>query len=149
LKLVKKVNFNFRSACGLGIISLFVSFLAASAPHRVHHLLEDLQLPPDHERGSHVTSRLAMVEHDVAYGDTNQAGATEHAGASQQDRNHDTAPKTDCVLQSAASHSQLSPSQPLAVINRVAVFTLPIHAGVESLTNFNRSSCSQRAPPRL
>ncbi len=33
---------NLRSTCALGIISCFVLFLAASAPHRVHHLFENL-----------------------------------------------------------------------------------------------------------
>jgi hypothetical protein len=34
---------NFRSACALGIVGCFVLFLAASAPHRVHHLFENPQ----------------------------------------------------------------------------------------------------------
>lgn len=33
---------NLRATCSLGIIATFVLFLAASAPHRVHHLFEEL-----------------------------------------------------------------------------------------------------------
>jgi hypothetical protein len=39
---VKKIDYNFRSVCALGIVSCFVLFLTAAAPHRVHHLLENL-----------------------------------------------------------------------------------------------------------
>lgn len=45
--LVTRFNANFRSCCALGSIALFVLFLLASAPHRVHHLLENLSLRAD------------------------------------------------------------------------------------------------------
>lgn len=41
----KKISFTFRSNLSLAIVALFVLFLVASAPHRVHHLLENL--PPN------------------------------------------------------------------------------------------------------
>ena len=34
-----------RAGCSIGIISCFVLFLTASAPHRVHHLFENLPYP--------------------------------------------------------------------------------------------------------
>jgi hypothetical protein len=146
---VKKANFSFRSSCALGIVSLFVYFLAASAPHRVHHLLEDLQFPADPEHGFQTASQLTTSEHNDAYGDTNQANAREQAGSSEQDRHHDTAPMTDCVLQSAANNSHLSPSQPLALTYQKILLMPPAGMTAISFINFSPAPCSQRAPPKL
>jgi hypothetical protein len=42
VKVLRTVVRNTRSVCGAAVISLFVLFLTTSAPHRVHHLFENL-----------------------------------------------------------------------------------------------------------
>lgn len=42
MKVLRTVVRNVRSVCAVAVISLFVLFLTASAPHRVHHLFENL-----------------------------------------------------------------------------------------------------------
>lgn len=42
---MKNVSFTSRSNTALAIVGLFVLFLTASAPHRVHHLLENISFP--------------------------------------------------------------------------------------------------------
>jgi hypothetical protein len=42
---VKYVTSHLRSACAIGSVSFFILFLAASQPHRVHHLFENLYAP--------------------------------------------------------------------------------------------------------
>ena len=54
------ISKNFLSACALGIISCFVLFLAASAPHRVHHLFENL--PKPHGQDHHPTRQLSLMQ---------------------------------------------------------------------------------------
>jgi hypothetical protein len=42
IKALRAVVPNIRSICAVAVISLFVLFLTTSAPHRVHHLFENL-----------------------------------------------------------------------------------------------------------
>lgn len=42
---MKRIKNITRSLCSLGTVILFLTFLAASAPHRVHHLLENVPAP--------------------------------------------------------------------------------------------------------
>jgi hypothetical protein len=147
LNVVRTSKFNFRSSCALGIISLFVLFLAASAPHRVHHLLEGLHLPEDQDQRSLATSQSATVAHDDAHRGNDQPDDTEHTDTSQRDQHHDGAPKTDCVLQSAASTSHLSPSSPFALPYREIALATPVCKKAAGIANFDPSPRSQRAPP--
>jgi hypothetical protein len=66
---VKPIGYNFRSACALGIISCFVLFLAASAPHRVHHLFENLQYPGEVVEEQTRTLSLTASSQAVDVGD--------------------------------------------------------------------------------
>jgi hypothetical protein len=143
---VKKILRNLRSALAIGIVSLFVLFLTVSAPHRVHHLFENLREPNHHGHHVHaaIRSHAASAVHEHAR--AHSAGPF-HTLATYADQNHDDTPQMVCLLEGAAKHSHLSTVQ----LIKVAFF------GIESeerpqdsilvLSLFNSSPFSQRAPP--
>jgi hypothetical protein len=60
---VKKRDRTLRSAWAAGIVGVFVLFLTMSAPHRVHHLLEDLSAPKTEGGEDHNPSRSPAPNH--------------------------------------------------------------------------------------
>ena len=63
----KKIFVNPSSICAISIVSLFVLFLTASQPHRVHHLFENLpqaggvpEVRNDESGGNHARSLTAI-----------------------------------------------------------------------------------------
>lgn len=52
-----------RSLCSIGTAVVFLTFLAASAPHRVHHLLENLPPPKTERRHDRGLSLSAAPNH--------------------------------------------------------------------------------------
>jgi hypothetical protein len=121
---------NFRSICALGIVSLFVLFLTASAPHRVHHFFEQLQFP---------------VAHKHSHGHDHDAADTAHRHAPDHD-----SPKpqhSDCVVQSVAQNSHVSSVQLIEVpFLEIALAHKP-DPGIVASSFFDASPFSQRAPP--
>jgi hypothetical protein len=120
-----------------------VLFLAASAPHRVHHLFDHLQKAPndgDHAHGAHSLVGHHLHAHSA---DPSQAGDT------HDDHNHDGAAQTICLLQSAAQHSHLSTAQPVSVIFLKVEFKERLERFSLLLLPFNPSPFSQRAPPTI
>jgi hypothetical protein len=162
----KKSRVTCRSIISLGMISLLVLFLAASQPHRVHHLFENLpesgnslqKNPPEaarahpahhpgpHDHGSH--SHHAPDSRTAHAASPEDAASPLHAHTPRQDAHNDGgAAQTECLLQSVAQNSHLNPVHLAAaavvgidgerVADRPAV---PFHL-------FNPSPFSQRAPP--
>jgi hypothetical protein len=117
---------NFRSICALGIVSLFVLFLTASAPHRVHHFFEQPQFP-------------------VAHGHTDDAADAAHSHGPDHDL-----PKSqhsDCAIQSVAQNSHISSAQLIEVpFLEIALAHKP-DPGIVASAFFDASPFSQRAPP--
>jgi hypothetical protein len=92
-------------------------FLAASAPHRVHHFLEQVS-SPSRENGGRT--------HDHRAPEPKQS---------------------DCLIQAAAQHAHFSSVQLVELsFLEFAVARNPI-SGFTAASSFNPSPCSQRAPP--
>jgi hypothetical protein len=92
---VKTAFTNLRAACSLGIIATFVLFLAASAPHRVHHLFENL--PGEEQtarKGNHKRTSLlspaALSQTSSHESDQERGSSPERAKnlANHRHRNH-------------------------------------------------------------
>jgi hypothetical protein len=147
---VKIIFGQLRSACALGVISCFVLFLTASAPHRVHHLFENLPKPhgSDHHAHSSIQSgTTSAVDHET---NAHEYSADPlHADAPHDDQNHDRTAQTVCLLQSAAQHSHFSTASLLEIaFLKVEFGEQPIPSSLP-LLHFNPSPFSQRAPPTI
>jgi hypothetical protein len=147
---VKIISRHLRSTCSLGIIASFVVFLAASAPHRVHHFFENLPKPhgQDHHTHSSIQSgTTSAVDHDT--NDHEHCASPAHAGTTHDDQNHNGTAQTVCLLQSAAQHSHLSSAQ----LVEIAFLSIESEERPDRpssrLSPFNPSPFSQRAPPKL
>jgi hypothetical protein len=143
---VRTVFRNFRSTCSVGIVSLFVLFLAASAPHRVHHLFENLR--KTHVRDHHIHPSTQSGARGHTHGDAHSAGPL-HADTTHDDQNHDGTTQTICLLQGAAQHSHLSAAQPVSIIFLKVEFEERLDRLLLLLSPFNPSPFSQRAPPKV
>jgi hypothetical protein len=143
---VKKIILNFRAICSLGTLSLFILFLAASQPHRVHHFFEDLRLSSK----GHVHSHPADHHHDRASEAADGASpAPLHTSAPKHDANHDTSSQTTCVVQAAAHHAHLAALTCTVIPFSSTELTSRAVYIVSSPACFNPSPFSQRAPPSL
>jgi hypothetical protein len=130
---VRRLRFNLRSSCAVGIVSLFVVFLTVSAPHRVHHFFEKLPFTVADTR-SHDHDH-----HHVEAGDKRHSHGEERGSSEPQ--------QTDCVMQSVAQQSHLSSVQLIEVLFlKVGSAPNPYHSAI-ILASFNPSPFSQRAPP--
>ena len=120
---------NCRSICAVGIISLFVLFLTASAPHRVHHIFE--QPPPVAQKHFH--------GHDHEANDKDHSRGHDHDSPKPQ--------HSDCALQSVAQNTHISYAQLIEVpFLEIAHVRNPDRRIVAS-SFFDASPFSQRAPP--
>lgn len=114
----------------LGSAFALLFFLAASAPHRVHHFFETA-LP-----------RPAQVAHHH----------DDHAHAPTHEHNHERKPaplpaQTDCVVLAAAQQSHAATVESFEVaLAEISVDQQPAHA-IVSISLHNPSPRSQRAPP--
>jgi len=147
---VRIISKNFLSACALGIISCFVLFLAASAPHRVHHLFENLPKPHGQDRHAHPPTQSDATDHTHTdhHADAHSADPL-YADAPHDDQNHDGTAQTVCLLQGAAQHSHLSAAQPVSIIFLKVEFEKRLDRLPLLLSPFNPSPFSQRAPPTI
>jgi hypothetical protein len=89
---VKSCSTYLRSSCALGIVSLFVLFLISSAPHRVHHLLENVPAPKSEQ------SRVAVLSIAAA------PAPQDSAARSADSQAHSSAPKRAVHDHSSHSH---------------------------------------------
>ena len=145
---MKNIFRNLHSTLAIGIVSLFVLFLTVSAPHRVHHLFENLREPNHHGHHVHksMRPRATSAVDDHTHGHAHSAGPL-HAGTTHHDQNHDDNPQTVCLLESASQHSHLS------IVHLAKIPFLSTESGERSgglflrLPPFNPSPSSQRAPP--
>jgi hypothetical protein len=131
-----------RALYSLGIVSLFTLFLAASQPHRVHHLLENLaSIGPSHVAGG--------VHDEESHPDDHVGpSAPFHAHNNRPDANHDGRPKTDCATQGIVKHAPLASDQSPNIFSYDRVFLHWRMAASRVLTHSSRSPISPRAPPQ-
>lgn len=127
---VRTVFRNCRSICAVGIISLFVLFLTASAPHRVHHIFEQSAFPAE-DTHAHAN------DHDLD-------DATHSHG---QDHDSPKPLHSDCALQSVAQNSHVSSAQLIEVPFLEIARPCDPDRRVAAASFFDASPFSQRAPP--
>jgi len=113
-----------RSLCALITISLWVYFLAASAPHRVHHLLENLPrrglLPPEEPNKTSTTQPRVIHVNDDAEKKAKPSSAHDH-----RDHGHDGHTHTH-----AHQHDHRhTPVTAVATINETDTAAAPIQTG--------------------
>ena len=120
---------SFRSGCALGVVSLFVIFLAASAPHRVHHFFENLPL--------HI--------HSNSHND--HSGDNDHSRSPGNDQESPQPQQSNCAVQSVAQNSHVSAVQLIEIpFSEIALAHKP-DPGIFTSSFFDASPFSQRAPP--
>ena len=133
-----------RAICSLGSASFFVLLLAASAPHRVHHLFENYRGLNHIHPSSRSGATSAVDDHTHRHG---HPVDPLHAGTTHNDKNHGDTAQTVCLLQSVSQHSHLS------IVSLVEIPFLSTESDERSgrlflrLSPFNPSPFSQRAPP--
>jgi hypothetical protein len=126
-----------RGKTRLALAAAFLFFVFYSAPHRVHHLFENL---PSSQAGDYETAPVAAASHDHVHEHDH------HSGPESSDPGRSST-KSDCFAQSVAQHSHLSFHQPL----EIAYYPLKIKAQADppviAAYQLSRSPSSQRAPP--
>jgi hypothetical protein len=136
---VKQDRHNQKSGLALVTIGFFVLLLVSSAPHRVHHLFEELGVTLKSSADAATPTR------PHSHGEQN----SEHDDSGHEhDQNSGGSAKADCVAQAVAQNSHVAPAQAtevdyleLASKTQPAV-TLSWHY------HFSPSPFSQRAPPQ-
>lgn len=123
----------------LALAGAFLFFVLYSAPHRVHHLFEDLGVSS--QSSDHAAIPTAPHEHHE------QDSAQDNASHEHDHRSRGSA-KADCTVQAVAQNFHVAPAQSIEVS----------YLKIESETqwadtlawhyHFVPSPFSQRAPPR-
>jgi hypothetical protein len=120
--------FSMRSSAALGTAVLFIFFLAASGPHRVHHFFEENSFST--ETPGHLGGEESAHQHH------------DHSD------NHYPEPKPiNCPVYSVAQHSQLSILQAFQITFVQTLITGCVDRPVVWLSSTSPSPISQRAPP--
>ena len=110
----------------LSVAAVFVFFLAASAPHRVHHFFEQFPAP---------------AEQRVAHADGAQHSHHDHHNPKPKQQN-------DCVVLSVAQNAHASLVQAFHFTVIASAVARCGESTVTVVSSFNPSPFSQRAPPR-
>ena len=128
-----------RSKTRLALAAAFLFFVLYTAPHRVHHLFEQL--------GVSTKSSDAAASPTAPHNHPEQS--SEHHNASHEhDHSSGGSGKADCVAQAVAQNFHVAPARPIEVdyleleSKTQPAVTLSCHY------HFSPSPCSQRAPPR-
>jgi hypothetical protein len=127
---------------GLALVTVwfFVLLLISSAPHRVHHVFEDLRSSPK--------SSADLATRSEAHAHVDES--SEHDNASHEhDHRSGGSAKADCIAQAVAQNFHLAPAQATEVSylelqsqTQPAVTLAPHY-------QFSLSPFSQRAPPQV
>lgn len=118
---------DIRAVCSFGVVSFFILFLTAAAPHRVHHIAEKLS-PPN-------GSSTSTVNDDDIHGET-----TSHDKP-------DGSVIPDCIAASIAQNAHLSFVDAADVAVWVVEFSAQSNPPVVLFVTFNPSPFAERAPP--
>jgi hypothetical protein len=128
-----------RGKTRLALAATFLFFVLYSAPHRVHHLFEELSVSP--ERSDDAATPTAPHDHPTQNSAYNNAGH-------EHDHSSGGSAKADCMAQAVAQNFHLAPAQAIEVSYlKLESETQP----ADTLTwhyHFRPSPFSQRAPPR-
>jgi hypothetical protein len=135
---VKKRIVNPSRSLTLGVVNFFFLLLASSAPHRVHHLFENLA---SSQTAEHETAPVAVGS------EGHEHGQDHHSSPGSSDRGQSST-KSDCVVQTVAQNSHLSFYQPLEIAYYRAEIKAQADSPVSAPYQVSRSPSSQRAPPQ-
>jgi hypothetical protein len=128
-----------RGKTRLALAATFLFFVLYSAPHRVHHLFEELSVSP--ERSDDAATDFKRHTHRDNNSEHNNDGH-------QHDHSSGGSAKADCMAQAVAQNFHLAPAQAIEVSYlKLESETQP----ADTLTwhyHFRPSPFSQRAPPR-
>jgi hypothetical protein len=135
---MKAINNISRALCCLGTAIFFLSFLAASAPHRVHHLLENLPPPKTANRDLRATSLSSPRDHSGASQPSSESQArsaahdpTAHDRSSHPHHHGKKSTPLHSHSHSHAHHSHRHDPAPVQTTNAVAPSqpeSEPLHA---------------------
>jgi hypothetical protein len=153
---MKRIVFNGRSVFSLGVISLFLLFLASSAPHQVHHLFENLP----HKSKANATSQSAAAKAPAQanhhhssneYSSPHEHSHAEvsHATTDGHERQEDKSAQSDCLAQTVAQNSHALLVELSTTVLLTAGLDCFLAHSESSFAGFNPSPFSQRAPPRI
>lgn len=135
---VHTASLKVRGKTHLALAAAFLFFVLYSAPHRVHHLFEELGVSP--KSSDDAANPNAPHDHP------NQNSAHDNAGH-EHDHSSGGSAKADCVAQAVAQNFHLAPAQAIEVsYPKLESETQP----ADTLTwhyHFRPSPFSQRAPP--
>ena len=135
---VHTASLKVRGKTRLALAAAFLFFLLYSAPHRVHHLFEELGVLP--KSSDDAGSPTAPHDHPI------QNSAHKNTGH-EHDHSSGGSAKADCVAQAVAQNFHLAPAQAIEVsYPKLESETQP----TDTLTwhyHFRPSPFSQRAPP--
>ena len=135
---VHTASLEVRGMTRLALAAAFLFFVLYSAPHRVHHLFEELGVSPK----SNDDSATPTAPHDYP----THNSAHNNAGH-EHDHSSGGSAKADCAAQAVAQNSHLAPAQAIKVgYPKVESEAQP----ADTLTwhyHFRPSPFSQRAPP--
>jgi hypothetical protein len=123
---VSKLRRGFYLSCA----TAFWFFIAASAPHRVHHFFEQLS-----------------TTHHVARVQTNEPSSGEHRHDGRENKR--PAQQNDCIVLSVAQHAHASVVQSFTLAVRESAVGRPHERPIVAASSFNPAPFSQRAPPLL
>jgi hypothetical protein len=91
-----------RSGLALGTVCFFVLLLASSAPHRVHHLFDDLRWSQ-----ANIEEPVVSAHKHAHTSNRPEADDADH----EHDHRSEGSAKADCVAQGVAQHSHITPAQ--------------------------------------
>jgi hypothetical protein len=135
---VKQDRHNQKPNLALVTIGFFVLLLVSSAPHRVHHIFEELGVSPKNsDDAASPTPPHSQAEQDSEHDDAGH----------EHDHNSGGSAKADCVAQAIAQNSHVAPAQATEVdYLELASKTQPA-VTLSRHCHFSPSPFSQRAPP--
>ena len=132
-------HFKREQGLALGTVWFFVLLLALSAPHRVHHLFEELGVSPK-------TSDDAATA-TPPHGHPEQNPEQDNPAHEHDHNSHGTA-KADCTVQAVAQNFHVAPEQAIEIDYREFESQTQPAVTLSWHYHFSSSPFSQRAPPR-
>jgi hypothetical protein len=124
----------------LALAGAFLFFVLYSAPHRVHHLFEELGVSP--KSSDDAATPIAPHDHPEQNPEHDNSGH-------EHDHSSEGSPKADCVAQAVAQNFHLATAQAIEVSYlKLASETQPVIT-LATHYHFRPSPFSQRAPPQV
>jgi len=133
LMIRRRTALAIRRGLFVSVAATFGFFLAASAPHRVHHFFEQFPAPAEQR-----AARVPTHEH----ADSERHSHHDHHNPQPKQQN-------DCVVLSVAQHAHASLDQPFALTAAASTVARRAEPAMVIAPSFNPSPFSQRAPPRV